>query len=265
MLADCLAQEVRGTGVAQALCPGFVRTEFHDRLGPEWERIRRLPRSSLAFTGQVVAAFARRDSNAIALWWLQDCPTACSPLSADNRCCIRPSEPPPASGTAGRRALEHTTHRRPSSEPKHRRAALQPESIRSMRRTSTKNIEGVANTGVAIGRWYYRDECERSPTAGHNKGAVMDYVTCRHGHPLCSNTRRRRFSASPCPRLHFPSAGSGRGVVCMAGGTARATAPATMIYSSFTSDTYGAGTERPAEFIPFTQPNGNRVGTSRGR
>ncbi len=57
MLADCLAQEVRGTGVAvQALCPGFVRTEFHDRLGPEWERIRRLPRSLWLSPEQVVAA-----------------------------------------------------------------------------------------------------------------------------------------------------------------------------------------------------------------
>lgn len=57
VLADCLAEEVRGTGVQiQALCPGFVRTEFHDRLGPEWERIRGLPRVLWLSPEQVVAA-----------------------------------------------------------------------------------------------------------------------------------------------------------------------------------------------------------------
>ena len=57
VLAECLAEEVRGTGVQiQALCPGFVQTEFHDRLEPEWGRIRDVPRLLWLSPDQVVAA-----------------------------------------------------------------------------------------------------------------------------------------------------------------------------------------------------------------
>ncbi|NLE74509.1 MAG: SDR family NAD(P)-dependent oxidoreductase [Actinobacteria bacterium] len=57
VLADCLAQEVRGTGVrVQALCPGLVKTEFHEHLGPEWDCVRQLPSPLWLSPQQVVAA-----------------------------------------------------------------------------------------------------------------------------------------------------------------------------------------------------------------
>jgi len=74
MFTRILAQELAGTGVkVQALCPGFVRTEFHDRLGG---RPPGLPviepadivRASLAGLGlgEVICAPGLADASAIA-------------------------------------------------------------------------------------------------------------------------------------------------------------------------------------------------------